>query len=624
MNLDLKLLDSFKLSNSYIVNYACECSENNEYFIITDQGVYVLVLRGDLSYTFPQFSCKKLFIPISTYSACENVDIDVNCFSNYLDRKDLYELALTNEYSVNLKHANKLDIVPIKAEWSPHGLVDSTGCILAVLTSVYSLELYMQRFTKNEISEYVMFANILEEVIKEADKQWESTNRLSIEIKLKQFKKRIHFVSITGFTWGHKFTIDSVQHCVLFVGHMNGDITVWRIPEKVFSGQDWRPFMLSRYSSQLDRIVTMYWHQTSEFGGGLCFADVAGKMNVVHITNLNKDAVNIDEETSFWSEPDKVVIDKITVVEYDSYTFILAVKQRIILIFGLYKNGEVFGQKAYYVDDIYITGLHHIGNTICVLTLPGIFSQLTLTVKDGKIDVSERKIPFKFDVKKYRTHGYFFSKNFLIFGLLGQQWEHNIGKKQGEEAMVFIFQNQEIKPIDLLWNNTTGSLKNYWDCLEVLRLVCIREKRFPWLGISSNLNYDTLSVYHLKLLRQLARMSEMVINFVPIVKNYDIKPFIIIHYLLQIKLVVQRLKKLLKKKDLSLFEMRSIDVQNFFLKEMVAKNILAKANVGKTFIEDIRCVMEVANEMRYPDMIQCIWCGENILFVLKLNQVIKS
>ncbi|VEN37981.1 unnamed protein product [Callosobruchus maculatus] len=398
---------------------------------------------------------------------------------------------------------------------------------------------------------------------------------------------------------------------------MNGDITVWSIPEKAISGQDWKPHMLSRYSSQLDRIVTMYWHHTSEFGGGLCFADIAGKMNVVHISNLNKDAVNIDEETSFWSEADKVVIDKITVMEHDNYTFILAVKQRIILIFGLNKNGEVFGQKACYVDDVYITGLHHIGNTIHVLTLPGIFTELTLTVQDEKINVSETKIPLKFDVKKYRTHGYFFSKNLALLGLLGQQWDHEIGKKSGKDALVFIFQNQEMKPIDLLWNNTTGSLKGHWDCLEVLRIVCIKEKRFPWLGISSDLNYDTLSVYHLKLLRQLARISEMVINFVPVIKNYDIKPFIIIHYLLQIKLVVHRMKKLFKKKDLSLFQRRSIDVQNFFLKEMVAKNILPKANVGKTFIEDMRCVMEVANELRYPDMIQCIWCGENILFIAK-------
>nr|CAH7739742.1 unnamed protein product [Callosobruchus chinensis] len=615
MDLDFKLLDTFQLSNSYIVNHACKRSENNEVFVLTDQGVYVLVLGGDLSYTFPKVSFKKLFVPISTYAACENVGIDVNCFSNYLDRKDLYELALTNEYSVNLKHANKLDIVPIKAEWSPEGLVDSTGCILAVLTSVYSLELYMRQFNKNEISEYVMFANILEEVIKEADKQWESTNRLSIEIKLKQFKKRIQFVSITGFTWGHKYKIGFIQHCVLFVGHMNGDITVWSIPEKTISGEDFKPHMLSRYSSQLDRIVTMYWHQTSEFGGGLCFADIAGKMNVVHITNLNKDAVNIEEETSFWSEPDKVIIDKITVMEYESYTFILAVKQRIILIFGLDKNGEVFGQKACYVDDVYITGLHHIGNTIHVLTLPGIFTELTLTVQDEKINVSDRKIPLKFDAKKYRTHGYFFSKNFLLLGLLGQQWHTDVLKKSGTEAVVFIFHNQEMKPVDLLWNNATGSLKNFWDCLEVVRILCIKEKRFPWVGISSDLNYDTLSVYHLKLLRQLARISEMVINFVPIIKNYDIKPFIIIHYLVQIKLVVQRLKNLLQQKDLSSFQMRSIDIQNFFLKEMVAKNILPKANVGKTFIEDMRCVMEVANEMRYPDMIQCIWCGENILFI---------
>ncbi|CAH2011790.1 unnamed protein product [Acanthoscelides obtectus] len=615
MNLDLKFLDSFKLSTTYVTNYACGKSENNDFFVLTDQGIYILTLRGDLSYSFPQFSCKKLFMPVSTYAACENIDIDVNSFSNYVERKDLYELALTSEYSVNLKHANKLDILPLKAEWSPQGLIDTTGCILAVLNSVYSLELYVRYVNKNEIVEYVTISNILEEVINEAKQKWESANRFSIEIKLRQFKNRIQFVSITGFTWGHKFKIGSIQHCTLFVGHMNGDITVWSVPEKLVSGQNWKPQILCRYATGLERIVTLHWHQTSEFGGGLCFADVSGRMKVVHITNLNKPVANVDNETIFWNEPDKVAIDKITVMEHDSYTFILAVKQRIILIFGLDKNGDVFGQKACYVDDVYITGLHHTGNTIYVLTLPGIFTELTLTVQDEKIKVTDKKISLKFDMKKYRTHGCFFSKNFAFFGLLCQQWAQDGSRVRAIEAEVIVFQNLEMKLIDSLWNNPSESLRDYWDCLEVLRITCIREKRFPWLGISPDLNYDKLSIYHLKLLRQLAKLSEMVFNFVPVVKNYDIKPFILTHYLLQIKLVVQRLKRLLAQKDLSVYQMRSIDVQNFFLKEMIAKNILAKSNVGKTFIDDIRSVMEVANEMRYPDTMQCIWCGENILFI---------
>lgn len=153
------------------------------------------------------------------------------------------------------------------------------------------------------------------------------------------------------------------------------------------------------------------------------------------------------------------------------------------------------------------------------------------------------------------------------------------------------------------------------------RLLCLKDKRFPWLGIPPDLDYDNLSLLQLKTLRWLAKLSELVFSMVPVVKNYDIKPYIILHYLVQIKLIVKRLNSLLHLKqsgvELSVFQMHSIDIQNFFLKEMVVKNILAKANVGTNFISQIKQVMRVANELQYPTMLHCIWCGENILLFYK-------
>lgn len=151
------------------------------------------------------------------------------------------------------------------------------------------------------------------------------------------------------------------------------------------------------------------------------------------------------------------------------------------------------------------------------------------------------------------------------------------------------------------------------------RLLCLKEKRFPWLGIPPDLNYDKLNLVELKTLRLIAKISEMVFQTIETVKSYDIKSYIMIHYLVEIKLIIRRINKLLhirnSGKELTMFQMQSIDIQNFFLKDLVARNILAKANVGKRFVTEMIKVMEIANELRYPDMMQCIWCGENILFM---------
>lgn len=151
-------------------------------------------------------------------------------------------------------------------------------------------------------------------------------------------------------------------------------------------------------------------------------------------------------------------------------------------------------------------------------------------------------------------------------------------------------------------------------------MICLKEKRFPWIGLPSNLNHDDLSLLQLKTLRLIAKLSENVFSVVPRVQYYNIKPFILLHYLLEIKLIIARMKKLFSLKssgkELSLFQMRSLDIQNFFLKEMVLKNILPKVNVGLNVVKELTEVMEIANELHYPDMMQCIYCGENILLML--------
>jgi hypothetical protein len=101
------------------------------------------------------------------------------------------------------------------------------------------------------------------------------------------------------------------------------------------------------------------------------------------------------------------------------------------------------------------------------------------------------------------------------------------------------------------------------------------------------------------------------------VEEYHIKAYVLLNYAVDIKLAVERMTKLLNiyfsEKKLSLFQMQSLDLLNFFLKEMVVKEILTKANLGETFIDDMYNVMKIANELQYPPMPQCFWCGEKII-----------
>ncbi|KAJ8985118.1 hypothetical protein NQ317_012768 [Molorchus minor] len=522
---------------------------------------------------------------------------------------------LSTEYSANVKHAAPVEPTALKAEWSPRGIVGKTDCALAVLTNLYSLEVYVKHVDENELVEYCLVCNVFKEIYNVEKSKWSIADKFSAELKLAEMKKRL------PFTWSHLYKLDNTEVCVIFVGHMNGDISIWRmnlVPTN--SKEQISLASLGRYSTHLKRIVTLYWHPTMEFGGGLCYADTDGKMSILQITDLDQEAANISSDVAFWTVADKVPVDRITVMTLGGCTYIVLVKQSFLIINGITKRGVVFDQKVENVGNFYITGVYHYKNIILVLTMTGIFKQYVVsTSKSDKILLEEKVIPLKVDLSKLRTHGFFFSKNMVLFGMVVNPYQLRGIARVKSSINMFLFHNVLLNPLYILWQNDTGSLRDHWDCFEALRLICIKDKRFPWLGLPPDLNYDHLSLLQLKTLRWVAKLSETVFNLVPYIRNYDIKPYIILHYLVEIRLKLKRINTLLNLrntgKHLSLFQMRSIDLQNFFLKEMVVKNILLKANVGRNFVNEMRDVISIANELRYPPMSQCVWCGENILFI---------
>ncbi|XP_028143365.2 uncharacterized protein LOC114337138 isoform X1 [Diabrotica virgifera virgifera] len=617
MCLQLKLLDRFKLSNHVGVNFACEYSDDNRFFIINDVALYVLSFNGSVTNELPNFLSRKYTLIVSDFSPCLCVDIDINSFYFNLPKEDIYEIVMKVELSSNLKNTKPLDPVPLCAKWSPKGLADNSECFLGVLTNLYSLEIYMKYLNHLEEVKYCMISNITQSTIANEKVKWSDANRFANNIKLEEYKRRISAVTPSAFTWSHLINVRGINTCVIFVGHLNGDITAWRLRSRRYDeGKQSSPDFLGRYRTPLSRITYMQWHGTSKNGGGLFYSDIEGQMNVVNVTYLNTSEAVFVKECSFLTEKDKVKVEKISVFEYNEKTFILVAKQGVLIIFGINKMGDVFDCSVVYIQNYYITGLHYIENKVYVLSLPGILTELTVEVKDNKICTTKNIVSLKNDMEKYRTHGFFFTKTYILLVIIAYPWDLQSFSKSRSYVNVFVYHNVQLKPFDLLWNNQSDSMEDYWDCFETLRIVCIKEKRFPWLGLPSNLNYDTLSTTQLKTLRLVAQLSEMVFSVIPTVKTYDIKPFIILHYLVTIKLAIERMTRLFNKRKetkLSDFQMRSIFIQNFFLKEMVAKNILPKANVGKTFIDSMIEVMTIANELEYPEPLDCVWCGDKIL-----------
>lgn len=106
---------------------------------------------------------------------------------------------------------------------------------------------------------------------------------------------------------------------------------------------------------------------------------------------------------------------------------------------------------------------------VTVLSLTGIMTQFTLSGKRSEIVISKKKIPIKADIQLYRSHGFFFSPNMVLCGILLFPKSLQQFSTLRTNIILYIFNNSYLNPLEILWDNPTGSLRSYWDCLEALR-----------------------------------------------------------------------------------------------------------------------------------------------------------
>lgn len=377
MNCNCKVLDVVKLTNRINTNFACEYSEDDRIFTICESGVYIITLKPMITSCFPTFSGRKDYFQVSNYNVSSSVGIDINNFYPELPRRDLYETVLRTELAANLNHATSIENHPLSAKWSPRGLEGKTDCLLAVLTSTFSLEVYVKLLDENELIEYVVIANLTKDVAEYQKTKWKSSDKLPVQAKFKEYKKRIESISPTGktrsyshpnsanlsfifisaFAWTHIFEINNVLHCCLVIGHMDGSISVWRTNERKYNMRiDSKFICIASYKSELTYITSIHWRHTKTTAGVLSIGDKSGRVSVLSVTKLDETEAVISNECLFWKEADNIKVDQITVLDIESQSFVVIVKQSYLIIYGINEAGVVYDQKIVDVGNLYITG----------------------------------------------------------------------------------------------------------------------------------------------------------------------------------------------------------------------------------------------------------------------------
>lgn len=148
----------------------------------------------------------------------------------------------------------------------------------------------------------------------------------------------------------------------------------------------------------------------------------------------------------------------------------------------------------------------------------------------------------------------------------------------------------------------------------------MRHKKYPCekYPFILKLDYDTLSLLELKTLLHISKITRVIYSRKVQDVNRNIESVTTLAIIIQIKLAIKRMRDLVQHhsegKQLTQFQMNSLELVDAYLREIILGNTLKKFGLTKNTANEIYDLMASAHNMEFPPMPRCFWCKNNILF----------
>ncbi|XP_031346109.1 uncharacterized protein LOC116172967 [Photinus pyralis] len=616
---ELKLLDTVPLQNKSAINIGIIPSDDSQYCILVEDGIYVFKLCGLMDNFLKTMSFMKWFIKPGDFALSSHLGIDINSFITSLPQFDMYEAVLRLDLSEELKEALPLKQQPVQAKWSSLGLVSNNNCVLAAMSNTGALRVYAFTTNESEIEEFIEVCNVTEICVRYFSVKFFPTifRGATYSSLFEELKKRAGIATPSAFTWTHLISKDDEVFTFLMVGHYDGGVTVCRIKQMKNNETFCDCRVVGYFQTHLKKPTFMHWQQAND-DGLLIVGDLEGRIKAISVTQISQESVKFENEIFLWGESDGLRTDCLKVVVHDKNIYVLAVKGSVLVITLIDESGRVADVYPFHVGDFIITGVEHYeGNTILVLTYTGVLKEVMLFNEENKIKIKWRHLFIDYKWWSHRTHGLIVSQNRVFIGVLVSMSKLTNIKKRKDHVRLLVFMNVAKKPLQVLLNNESNTLTSYWDCLEVLRLNGLLDRKLSNEGLSPELDYDKMSLVQLKMCLALAKSSEVMVRNSPVMQTTPTLKSDEFKYILKIRLAMDHMYRLLDQLanggQLSVFHMQSLDLLNAFLKETVAKGMILRLLLGKLTLDGLYDIIATASELKYPDPPVCVWCEEKII-----------
>lgn len=434
----------------------------------------------------------------------DSLDKKINCLQSFLPpAKSKASSKLFTEHVINdsMRNINYTEMILDQAmwphnaqlmdemtcvvsfEWSPSELLPNQQSVLAVLNNIGGVDL----FIKNNLK----WKHVLELAGSFSD-HFRKTLREPRDFTA--LKDAAHILSSTALSWAPTLTGDKC--CYIATAQKNGVIMFWLV-----SCQD--NVVAVHFQGSIDsgegEVLTMRWIRISDHRFVLIGANIFGQIILLDC-QIKPSLVQLNKSYIIWPDKDRMIPKQLQIITINDKIILICNKHRHLVILMIDKHYNVCGKYISNINDHRITCITNSRDEIYLTTVNCQIFKINISIDNTNLDVSLCPIACNNISSTSELYDISFSQNGVICTLITVDRKVNFRKEPLKINVVFATTNTKLNSlVQILIENPTKKLTNYWDVVELLRYKCMKHKEAPPIVYSELYEEACCDIYLLKL-----------------------------------------------------------------------------------------------------------------------------
>ncbi|XP_051155751.1 uncharacterized protein LOC127278203 [Leptopilina boulardi] len=496
--LEGKELYNCSLSSLVTSPFVTQWSQDNHLSIITEKGIHIFELVPSPMTYGSSVKFSRSFVYPSDVLPTDTFTSQLNLMLWQWTRQEIYSFLLEETLIPRMNVIT--DLVPkvLFLAWSSQGMVHPSKCLLAMISSAGAVDILLK-----DDCEWFSACDIHSHWLRIVTEEFPDNNFGTL--KSEQFKYYIRRLQAVAITWSQLYE-ESYSYFV--VAYRSSDLLVWKIPAVIDHSREVIPTVALRTNLNLNtKIDLMEWIKIDRnkclivmtlFNGtiiGLIVDDIQGNVT--------------SKQIEIYSEEDLVRISSIKCILFAEGEIRLVIcKSTFLFIITIDSTGKILNNMYFQVPAFSITGFSMIDeNQFLIYSQEG---KLFLTKIENE-EIQGRLI--KTDLpKSYSQYlGLSHSYNKVLFATVtspNTMYDHLV-VREPSTFHIFSIDGEKFNPLEILKQNKTNSLLNYWDCFMVIGLKLIKNLITVNSIDKIPKHFESISVYELRVLMWLLVFADV-------------------------------------------------------------------------------------------------------------------